>query len=81
MSSFVNDVTAKVLAERSVEALTTGVGVFLVGLLILLLVEREVLAQVAGPRLGRLLAVFDVVIAPLLVTFVVIVVVRFAQVA
>ena len=76
MTTFVTRTVHDFLRARSIESLTTGLGVFVAFVLVGLLIEVELLRQRRSvPRL----APFTAVCLPLGLTFVVIVSARFLQ--
>ena len=74
MSSTVTHLTRHLVLTRSYDALSTTVGAVAIGLLIAVLVVRELARDRREPRRAR---VVDIVVVPLLLAFAVIVTVRF----
>ena len=76
MSSTVTHLTRQLVLTHTYESLSTGVGIVVIGLLIVLLAQKEV---TRGWVTRRSLRVLDIAIVPLAVAFVVIVAVRFVH--
>jgi hypothetical protein len=76
MTSTVTDVTRDLILSKSVETLTTSIGVVAVVLLIVLLVQEELVRVLDGPRAGKQVRALGVAIVPLFASFVVTVTTR-----
>ena len=79
MTSTLNPVTLTTIASSAYGALSTGLDVIVVVLLLAFLVEKELMRSLGGPRMVERLRAFDIAIAPLLLVLALIVVMRFAQ--
>ena len=73
MNSFVNKATQNVFGGNGFEALSATVGVIAIVLLIVLLIEREVLRAMGGPRAVARVRSLTVATLPLLITAVAII--------
>jgi hypothetical protein len=73
MSSMINDVTRAVTGLSPLDPLSSGISASVISLLVLLLVQREVMSAFGRQRASRVTRILEIVIAPLLMTFAVIV--------
>jgi hypothetical protein len=78
MTSTITRSTLDVLTHATVAQLSTTIWLPALGVLALVLIEREVLRAAAPSALRPALAMFDVVGVPLLIVFLTAVAVRFA---
>jgi hypothetical protein len=76
VSSTVTHLTRQLVLTHTYESLSTGVGILAIGLLLVLLVQKEV---ARGWVTQRSLRVLDIALVPLAVAFLVIVAVRFVH--
>ncbi len=80
MTTIVNFVTTNFISSTSYGAITDGISVMLVGLLLIFLIEKVLIDAYEGkPNENNTLA-FTVVIVPFLIVLAVVIVLRMAQV-
>jgi hypothetical protein len=77
MTSTVTEVTRTIITSDTSDALLTSIGVVVTLLLIVLLVQKELVRAAGGPRSTTWMRTLDIAIAPFLLTFSLIVVMRF----
>lgn len=76
MTTTVSKVTTTAITTHSFSTLTTTVGLIAIGILIVLLVQKELLRAVGGPRAAAGARIANAAIAPLLLTLFLTVIVR-----
>ncbi len=79
MTTIVTQVTWDAIAHTSFEQLSNTVGVIAIALLVMLLVTREMFRAYDETRADVWQRIFNIAIMPLLMSFSVIIVVRFAH--
>jgi hypothetical protein len=77
VNPMVNATTRELLASRSATELSTSAGLIVFGLLLAILLSRELLRVLGGDDVERRLRVLDVAAAPLLVSLAVVLGARF----
>jgi hypothetical protein len=79
MTTTVTGLTAQALSLNKYDILTTTVGLVLIGLLVLLLLVREIVSLLWGRDASRETRALDMALAPLLIVFAVVVCARLAE--
>src|SRR5438105_4312274 len=80
MTSAVTEVIRRSVQSSSSATVSTAVGIVAVVLLLVLLIQQELMRAQGGPRARTGVKALDTAIAPLVLTFTVIVVLRFATI-
>lgn len=73
MNSVVNDATESTMRSGTLESITTTTGLVAVGLLFLLLVEREIVRTIGGPHVAARLRALDLVSVPVMLVVIVVI--------
>ena len=76
MTSIVTEVTRTLILSSTYESLSTSLGSIAILLLFVLLVQKELMRAHGGPHSRRWMRALDIAIAPLLLTFGIIVIMR-----
>lgn len=76
MTSIVNSFTVATLSSNSYDDLSATIGLLTIFILILLLILRELMRVVGGARRHTWARTLDIAIAPLLITFALIIIAR-----
>ncbi len=76
MTSTVTEVTRTLILSSTYESLSTSLGAIAILLLFVLLVLKELMRARGGPHSRRWMRTLDIAIAPLLLTFGIIVIMR-----
>jgi hypothetical protein len=79
VTSIVTQATVSALQSLPFDFLSRTIGLVIVAHLLVLLLQRELLRAIIGPRASDWVRSFDPVLAPLLITFVIIVSARLAD--
>jgi hypothetical protein len=79
MTSLVTGLTDAALRPDTYVALATSIGGVVAGLLILLLVQKELLRVARPSRLDTWLSVLNIAIVPLLFAFAMVIIARFSR--
>jgi hypothetical protein len=79
MTSTITEVTITTIVSNTYDALSTTVGVIAILLLLVLLIQKELTRAFGGPRSRIWMRALDVAIVPLLLTFSLIVIMRFVD--
>lgn len=79
MTSTVTEVTTAAITSASYEALSISVGVITIMLLLILLILKEGMRAYGGPRSETWMETLNVAIIPLLMTFTLIMALRFGD--
>jgi hypothetical protein len=79
MTSLVTQTTRQFLSSISYNDLTKSAGLAVVAVLLVLLLQKELTRLLPGPRMAGWHRAFDLALVPLLLTFVIIVTARLAE--
>jgi hypothetical protein len=79
MTTTVTNIATRALTLSSYDHLSTSIGLIAIGVLAILLLVRDVGPMLRGGNAPRLTRALDMVLVPLLMVFMIIVVVRLAE--